>query len=124
MNAKQAGAGLAAAAYLVIIALLLLPLMIAGAGAGSPASALCGPGGTGQVVGGVGLDAEQMGNAQTVVSAVGRRRLPAYAATIALATVAAESMFHNDLAFQDADSLGLFQQRVRYYSAPVAADPV
>jgi peptidoglycan DL-endopeptidase CwlO len=117
-------AGLAGVLYAAAILLLLLPLMIVGAGAGSPASARCGPGGTGQVVGGVALDAEQMGNAQTVVSAVAQRRLPAYAATIALATVAAESMFHNDLALQDADSLGLFQQRVRYYSAPVAADPV
>jgi cell wall-associated NlpC family hydrolase len=124
MNAKQAGAGFAAALYTAMIGLLLLPLMTAGAGASSPASALCGPGGTGQVVAGVGLDAEQMGNAQTVVSAVAQRRLPAYAATLALATVATESMFHNDLGFKDADSLGLFQQRVRYYSAPVAADPV
>jgi len=122
--ATAGAAGLAGVLYAAAILLLLLPLMTAGAGPGSPASALCGPGGTGQVVGGVGLDAEQMGNAQTVVSAVAQRRLPAYAATIALATVAAESMFHNDLAFQDADSLGLFQQRVRYYSAPVAADPV
>jgi len=70
------------------------------------------------------LDAEQMGNAQTVVSVAAQRGLPAYAATLALATVAAESMFHNYLVFKDADSLGLFQQRVRYYTAPVAADPV
>jgi peptidoglycan DL-endopeptidase CwlO len=122
--ATAGAAGVAGVLYAAAILLLLFPLMIVGAGAGSPASARCGPGGTGQVVGGVALDAEQMGNAQTVVSAVAQRRLPAYAATIALATVAAESMFHNDLAFQDADSLGLFQQRVRYYSAPVAADPV
>jgi cell wall-associated NlpC family hydrolase len=122
--ATAGAAGVAGVLYAAAILLLLLPLMIAGAGAGSPASARCGPGGTGQVVGGVALDAEQMGNAQTVVSAVVRRRLPAYAATVALATVAAESMFHNDLVFRDADSLGLFQQRVRYYSAPVAADPV
>ena len=117
-------AGVAGVLYAAAIGLLLLPLMVAGASAGTPASALCGPGGTGQVVGGVRLDAEQMGNAQAVVSAVARRGLASYAATIALATVAAESMFHNDRAFQDADSLGLFQQRVRYYGAPVAADPV
>jgi cell wall-associated NlpC family hydrolase len=117
-------AGVAAFPAAAAILLLLLPLTIAGAGPGSPASSVCGPGGTGQVVGGVALDAEQMGNAQVVVSAVAQRRLPAYAATLALATVAAESMFHNDLVFRDADSLGLFQQRVRYYGAPVAADPV
>ena len=122
--ATAGAAGVAAFLYAAAILLLLLPLMIAGAGPGSPASSVCGPGGTGQVVGGVALDAEQMGNAQVVVSAVAQRRLPAYAATLALATVAAESMFHNDLVFRDADSLGLFQQRVRYYGAPVAADPV
>ena len=32
-------------------------------------------------------------------------------------------MFHNYLVFRDADSLGLFQQRMQYYSAPVAASP-
>jgi cell wall-associated NlpC family hydrolase len=117
-------AGVAGVLYAAAILLLLLPLMVAGASAAAPASAQCGPGGTGQVVGGVALDAEQMGNAQTVVSAVARRGLASYAATIALATVAAESMFHNDRVFKDADSLGLFQQRVRYYGAPVAADPV
>ena len=118
-----AAAGVAGFLYAAVIVLLLLPLMIAGAAAGSPLSSLCGPGGTAQTVGGVQLDAEQMGNAQTVVSVVARRGLPAYAATVALATVAAESMFHNYLVFKDADSLGLFQQRVKYYGAPVAASP-
>jgi len=122
MNAKAA-AGIAWVLSTAVMVVLLLPLMIAGAAIGSPPLTLCGPGGTAQSVGDVHLDAEQMGNAQTVVSAVARRGLPAYAATLALATVAAESMFHNYLVFKDADSLGLFQQRVRYYSAPVAADP-
>ncbi len=36
---------------------------------------------------------------------------------------AQESMFHNYLVFTDADSLGLFEQRVKYYSAPAAANP-
>src|SRR5665811_1447284 len=102
---------------------LLLPLMIAGAAIGSPRLTLCGPGGTAQSVGGVHLDAEQMGNAQTVVSVTAQRGLPSYAATVALATVAQESMFHNYLVFKDADSLGLFQQRVRLYTASVAANP-
>ena len=105
------------------IVILLFPLMIAGAALGIPPSATCGPGGTAQRVGDVQLDAEQMGNAQTVVSATAQRGLPPYAATVALATVAAESMFHNYLVFKDADSLGLFQQRVRYYTASVAANP-
>src|ERR1035437_5492394 len=119
----KAAAGIAWVLSTAVMVVLLLPLMIAGAAIGSPPLTLCGPGGTGQRGGGVHLDAEQMGNAQTVVSVVARRGLPAYAATVALATVAAESMFHNYLVFKDADSLGLFQQRVRYYSAPVAADP-
>jgi cell wall-associated NlpC family hydrolase len=113
-------AGLLNAAVIV----LLLPLTIVAGGTGSPPSPLCGPGGTGQVIGAVALDAEQMANAQIVVSVTAGRALPPYAATIALATVAAESMFHNYLVFTDADSLGLFQQRVRYYGAPVAASPV
>jgi len=123
MISKAAATAGVAGVLLAAVVLLLLALMLAGAGAGLPTSSLCGPGGTGQAVGGVQLDVEQMANAQTVVSAVARRGLGAYAATVALATVAAESMFHNYLVFTDADSLGLFQQRVRYYGAPVAADP-
>jgi cell wall-associated NlpC family hydrolase len=122
MNAKAA-AGIAGVLYAAAIVILLLPLMIAGAALGSPPLALCGPGGTAQSVGDVQLDAEQMGNAQTVVSVTAQRGLPSYAATVALATVAQESMFHNYLVFKDADSLGLFQQRVRYYTARVAANP-
>src|SRR5450631_2327672 len=124
MDAKVgAAAGVAGFAYIAVVVLLLLPLMTAAAGAGSQPSPQCGPVGTGRSVGGVRLDAEQMGNAQTVVSTVAARGLPAYAATVALATVAAESMFHNYLVFRDADSLGLFQQRVQYYTASVAANP-
>src|SRR5664279_792842 len=124
MISKAAATAGVAGVLLAAVVLLLLALMLAGAGAGLPTSSLCGPGGTGQAVGGVQLDVEQMANAQTVVSAVARRGLGAYAATVALATVAAESMFHNYLVFTDADSLGLFQQRVRYYGAAVAASPV
>jgi peptidoglycan DL-endopeptidase CwlO len=109
--------------YAAAIVLLLVTSMATALAPGSPGRALCGPGGTGQTVAAVQLDAEQMANAQTVVSTVARRELPAYAATVALATVAAESMFHNYLVFKDADSLGLFQQRVQYYTASVAANP-
>ena len=122
MNAKAA-AGIAGVLYAAAIVVLLLPLMIAGAVIGSSPLTLCGPGGTAQSVGDVRLDAEQMGNAQTVVSVTAQRGLPSYAATVALATVAQESMFHNYLVFKDADSLGLFQQRVQFYTAPVAANP-
>ena len=124
MNAKAAGVvGLAWVLSAAAIVLLLIALTLPGAAAGPPPLDLCGPGGTGRSVGAVRLDAEQMGNAQTVVSVTAGRGLPAYAATVALATVAAESMFHNYLVSKDADSLGLFQQRAAYYTAPVAADP-
>ena len=119
----SATAGVALVLYAAAIVLLLVTSMTTGMAPGSAARALCGPGGTGQKVAAVQLDAEQMANAQTVVWTVARRGLPAYAATVALATVAAESMFHNYLVFKDADSLGLFQQRVQYYTASVAANP-
>jgi cell wall-associated NlpC family hydrolase len=121
--AGKAGIAAAWALLVAIFVLLLLPLMTAGGAVNSSPVPLCGPGGTRADIAGVQLDAEQMGNAQTVVSVTAARGLPSYAATIALATVAAESMFHNYLVFKDADSLGLFQQRVRYYGAPVATDP-
>jgi hypothetical protein len=75
VNAKAA-AGIAWVLSTAAMVILLLPLMIAGAAIGSPPLTLCGPGGTAQTVGDVQLDAEQMGNAQTVVSAVAQRGLP------------------------------------------------
>jgi hypothetical protein len=56
------------------------------------------------------LDAEQAGNAAIVTAVAVQRKLPARAATIALATALQESKLRN-LAYGDRDSLGLFQQR-------------
>src|SRR5215213_4622525 len=53
---------------------------------------------------------EQAGNAATITGIAVRRRLPARAATIALATAMQESRLRN-LDYGDRDSLGLFQQR-------------
>jgi hypothetical protein len=53
---------------------------------------------------------EQMGNAATITGIAVRRRLPARAATIAVATAMQESKLVN-LDYGDRDSLGLFQQR-------------
>jgi hypothetical protein len=53
---------------------------------------------------------EQMGNAATITAVAVRRRLPARAATIAVATAIQESKLVN-LDYGDRDSLGLFQQR-------------
>jgi hypothetical protein len=56
------------------------------------------------------LDAEQAGNAATITAVAVKRKLPARAATIAIATALQESKLRN-LTFGDRDSLGLFQQR-------------
>jgi hypothetical protein len=56
------------------------------------------------------LTPEQMGNAATITGVAVRRRLPARAATIAVATAIQESKLIN-LDYGDRDSLGLFQQR-------------
>lgn len=56
------------------------------------------------------LDAEQASNAATITAVAVRRKLPARAATIALATALQESKLRN-LSYGDRDSLGLFQQR-------------
>src|SRR3954463_6535257 len=56
------------------------------------------------------LSPEQMGNAATITAVAVRRRLPARAATIAVATAMQESKLVN-LDYGDRDSLGLFQQR-------------
>jgi hypothetical protein len=56
------------------------------------------------------LDAEQAGNAATITAVAVARKLPARAATIAIATALQESKLRN-LTYGDRDSLGLFQQR-------------
>ena len=81
-------------------------------------------GGTGQTIAGVALDAEQMGNARTIVAVVAGRHLPVYAAVVAVTTAFTESSLRNSAVHYDHDSEGLFQQRIRYYTAAVADDPV
>lgn len=117
-------AGCVAAGLLLVVALFFVGIpAIAAAADTSTADGLCGPGGTAQTVQGQHLDAEQMANAATIVSVVQQRGLPARAAVIALATAYQESKLHNITQAVDHDSLGLFQQRVMYYTAAVAADP-
>jgi len=114
----------------VVVALVLLPfaLLLAvpaiAAGSSPATNSICGPGGTGQSVADVALDAEQLANAATIVTVTQGRRLPPYAATVALATAYQESKLYNITQAVDHDSLGLFQQRAIYYTAAVAADPV
>ncbi len=112
------------------VALFLLPMVLLLAvpafAAGNPTTreSICGPGGTGQSIADVTLDAEQLANAATITAVTEGRGLPPYAATIALATAYQESTLRNIQVAVDHDSLGLFQQRVIYYTAAVAADPV
>ncbi len=114
-----------AAAATPLLAISTVLLVLGGAGANAaPASAVCGGAGTGQSVAGVSLDAEQMGNAQTIVSVAAGRQLPVLAAVIAVDTAYTESTLHNSSTQTDHDSEGLFQQRVSIYGAQVADDPV
>jgi cell wall-associated NlpC family hydrolase len=100
-------------------------MVMAGGGANaSPASRVCGGGGTAQTIGNVRLDAEQMGNAQTIVSVAAGRYLSSYAAVVAVATTYTEVKLRNQLTETDHDSEGLFQQRVSIYTKQVADDPV
>ena len=115
---------IAAVAAFLLTCLVLVAVPVAAVGGQSPTGGVCGPGGTRQDVANVALDAEQLANAATIAAVTQDRGLPPYAATIALATAMTESTLHNITTAIDHDSLGLFQQRVIYYTAAVAADPV
>jgi cell wall-associated NlpC family hydrolase len=118
-------AGSVAVPLVLAVAAVMLPLFVlTAAGATATGPVLCGGGGTGQTVAGQRLDAEQMGHAQTIVTVTAAMRLPAYAATVALATAYQESKFRNSAVHTDHDSEGLFQQRVSIYPHTVAIDPV
>jgi cell wall-associated NlpC family hydrolase len=107
---------------------MLMPFLILGAaGAGTTSldgSVLCSGGGTGQSIAGVNLDAEQMGNAGTIVTVTADRHLPVYAAVVAVDTSYTESSLRNRATHTDHDSEGILQQRVSIYTSAVAADPV
>lgn len=107
---------------------MLTPFLILGAaGAGTTSldgAVLCAGGGTAQTIAGVRLDAEQMGNAHTIVTVTADRHLPVYAAVVAVTTSYTEARLHNSSVQTDHDSQGLFQQRVSIYTAAVADDPV
>ena len=84
-----------------VLTLLLIPLAVLAAPEASTAAASssCSIGGTGATVAGIGLDAVQMGHAQTIVTVASAQGLDPYAATVALATAYQESrirMLAND----------------------------
>ena len=117
----------AAAGLLAVPAVMLAVLRVAGVGAGAGAQQAppgCGTAGTATTIAHLQLDAEQMSNAQTIVTVTASRRLPASAAIIAVATAYQESKLRNVLVELDHDSEGLFQLRVGLWTKAVADDPV
>jgi cell wall-associated NlpC family hydrolase len=124
-TAGFAAVGVLVAVPLLTVVVLVLVLVLVGGGGGAQAlPGGCGGAGTATTIGTATLDAEQLTNAQTIVSLAAGRRLPPYAAVIAIATAYQESKLHNLLTQVDHDSIGLFQLRVSLWGAPVAADPV
>jgi len=120
----KALAALPAGIAAVLLVLGLLVITVGGAAASPPPG--CGPAGTATSFGAVTLDAEQMGNAGTIVkttAAYAGGALPAYAAVVALAAADTESGLRN-LPGGDRDSAGLFQIRTGLHGADVATDPV
>src|SRR3954463_4056514 len=126
VDQQSSGAKLAiGVAALPLLAMVSVMIVIAAGGANaSPTSSICGGGGTAQTIGNVKLDAEQLGNARTIVSVVAGRHLPSFAAVIAVATSYTEIKLRNQLTETDHDSEGLFQQRTSIYTRQVADDPV
>src|SRR5665213_4585202 len=127
MTASKIGAGTLAVPVLIGVAALMLPFIVVAAAVGPalpPSAQVCAGGGAGQTIAGVRLTAEQLANAQTIVSTVASMGQTSYAATVALATAYQASRLDNLAANVAHDSEGLFQQRVSVYSAAVALDPV
>jgi cell wall-associated NlpC family hydrolase len=114
-------------AYLGVF-IVIMPFLVLGAAGGAsslpPGQVLCGSGGTGQTIGNVTLDAEQMANAATLISVTAGRHLPSFAAVVAVDAAYTESTLHNYTTPSDHDSEGLFQQRVSVYTKAVADSPV
>jgi cell wall-associated NlpC family hydrolase len=110
------------------VAAISIPLLILGAAGAATTSldgaVLCAGGGTTQTIAGVRLDPEQLGNARTIVAVTASRRLPVYAAIVAVDTSYTEASLRNTATQEDHDSEGLFQQRISIYTQRVADDPV
>jgi cell wall-associated NlpC family hydrolase len=124
MDASSGTKATLAAAAVPLLGAAAVLMMIGGGANAEPSSNVCGAGGTAARIGTIALDAEQMGNAHTIVTVAAGRHLPVYAADIAVDTAYTESGLHNSTAETDHDSQGLFQQRMSIYTAAVAADPV
>jgi cell wall-associated NlpC family hydrolase len=108
----------------LFVGLITAALSTTAAAFGATVSLTCGPGGPSGEVGNTTLDNEQMASAHTIIRVVISRGLPQRAAVISVAVALQESSLRNDLRQRDHDSIGLFQQRIQYYGAEVAGDPV
>jgi|GEM_PF-740266 len=116
-----------AAALSPVCAVATILMVVGGAGAnGQPPIPGCGGGGSGQQVGSLTLDPDQMGNARTINTVAAGRHIPEYGAVVAVATAIQESKLRNSSAATDRDSVGLFQQRPSQGWGTVAqlTDPV
>jgi len=121
---KSAGKGVGAAVVAVLLALGMVIVAISGFAAALPPG--CGAAGTATGFRAGTLDAEQMGNAGTIVNTTATYAggsLPAYAAAVAVAAADTESGLRN-VPGGDRDSAGLFQIRTRLHGTDVATDPV
>lgn len=95
----KAALPLALPAFAALTLLIPLGVLAAAATPTASASSACSAAGTGTTIGGIELDAVQMGQAQTIVAVGAGRGLDSYAATVALATAWQESrlrMLAND----------------------------
>src|SRR5436309_2474900 len=99
-TATTAVAGILALPLLAVCAVLLL---LGGTATGQSSDPACGPGGSGQTIGTVKLDADQLGHARTIVTVTASRQLPARAAVIATATAYTESKLRNSAVQTDHD---------------------
>jgi peptidoglycan DL-endopeptidase CwlO len=128
VTSRAAAAGSVGLPIAAGVGAMLMPFLILGAAGGAttplPGPVLCGGGGTAQTIAGTRLDAEQLGNAHTIITVTANRHLPVYGAIVAVTTANTESTLHNTTTQTDHDSEGLFQQRISIYTKPVADDPV
>lgn len=132
MRSKGLAAAAAAVVALLVTSVAVVVAVIT-AVAGTSAAAGCtqlgsisavalGPGGRPDWWTNDGRGAERDQNAGTIIAVVRARQLPERAAVIALATAVQESKLIN-LPGGDADSMGLFQQRRRYYPPAISTAP-
>ena len=89
-----------------VAAVSLLFVLVAGTAGATPPPARLRTRGTASTIGNVTLDAEQMGNAQVIVTVTASRSLPAYASVVTVAASYTEAKLRNDQIPHDYNSIG------------------